>query len=364
MTITKAVTMLVLGLVGTAAAAQHYHPGFQPDQLKGPPPGPLNEVMVLGTTHLSDLPESVTQASFDPLLDRLARWRPTAIATENVSGIQCDALRRYPQRYADTVETYCWDPAPANRALGLDVPAATAEADRLLATWPAEPTPTQRRRLAALFLAGGERGSALVQWLRLPEAERRAEDRLDAELVGILNGLVGRKNETFWIAAPLAARLGIERLYGVDDHSADTPDGSDPAERAAAGAAIQAAWDNPATAERMRAIGQLTSRLSAPGGVLDLYRAFNDPSQPMLIYRSDFGAAFMEPSEGRFGRRYLGYWETRNLRMAANMRDVLGQNPGMRMLSIVGASHKAYYEAYLNQMHDVRLVDVRPLLVD
>ena len=43
--------------------------------------------------------------------------------------------------------------------------------------------------------------------------------------------------------------------------------------------------------------------------------------------------------------------------MVANMRDVLGRYPGARMLTVVGLSHKGYYEAYLDQMHDVRLVD-------
>jgi hypothetical protein len=62
------------------------------------------------------------------------------------------------------------------------------------------------------------------------------------------------------------------------------------------------------------------------------------------------------PSPEGFGRNYVGYWETRNLRMVANMRDILGQHPGTRMLTIVGASHKGYYEAYLNLMHDVQLV--------
>ena len=32
------------------------------------------------------------------------------------------------------------------------------------------------------------------------------------------------------------------------------------------------------------------------------------------------------------------------------------------MLAIVGASHKGYYEAYLNQMHDVMLVDAAVVL--
>lgn len=35
----------------------------------------------------------------------------------------------------------------------------------------------------------------------------------------------------------------------------------------------------------------------------------------------------------------------------------LSTPPSTRMLAIVGASHKGYYEAYLNQMHDVVLVN-------
>jgi hypothetical protein len=48
--------------------------------------------------------------------------------------------------------------------------------------------------------------------------------------------------------------------------------------------------------------------------------------------------------------------------MVANIRDVLGRYPGARMLAIVGTSHKGYYEAYLDQMHDVRLADVEAVL--
>lgn len=41
---------------------------------------------------------------------------------------------------------------------------------------------------------------------------------------------------------------------------------------------------------------------------------------------------------------------------------VVGQSPGSRLLAIVGASHKGYYEAYLNQMHDVKLTDATTVL--
>lgn len=342
------------------ADAHDYRPSFRPEKLKGPPAGEFNQVLVLGTGHLSGL--SVTPATLSPLLDRLATWRPSAIATEDLSGLQCDSLRRYPSRYADTVQTYCADPGPAGRATGLDVPGANAEAERLLAAWPSAPSPAQRRRLAAIFLAAGEPGSALVQWLRLPLGERRAGDGLNDDLVGALTKAETRRNETNLVSAVLAARLGLERLWSVDDHSADTPDSSDPAERKAAADAIGRAWDNPATRARQAEDALLEKNLARAEGLLNMYRAYNAPGAPALAYQSDFGAALFEASPQQFGRQYVSYWETRNLRMVANIRDVLGRRPGTRLLAIVGASHKGYYEAYLNQMHDVRLVDANTVL--
>jgi hypothetical protein len=146
----------------------------------------------------------------------------------------------------------------------------------------------------------------------------------------------------------------------MDDHTADST--SDPALDAAYNAAISKAWDNPATHKRQEADKELHKHIDTPEGVLALYRATNTPGQGKLAFDSDFGAALKDPSPQRFGRGYVGYWETRNLRMAANIRDVMGLQPGIRMLVIVGASHKAYLEAYLNQMHDVQVVDAMKVL--
>lgn len=334
--------------------------GFDPSALKDVA-GPPNEVVVLGTPHLSGWPDDFDARALDPLIDRLAAWKPQAIAVESLSGMQCDALRRAPQRYAETVDTYCWDSAPARTATGLDVPAATAEVDRLLASWPTHPGATDRRHLAALFLAAEEQGSALVQWLRLAPAERRAGDGLDATLVARLEQLRQRRNEEYLIAAPLAARLGLERLEPMDDHSADRAY-SNAAEEKAASAAIMKAWDNQATARRKAMDEALKPGIKSGDGVLALYRDYNAPQQARIIYDSDFGAALNEPSPERFGRGYAGYWEVRNLRMAANIRDVLAVAPGRRVLVIVGASHKFYLQAYLDMMHDVRLVDTDSML--
>ncbi|MGE6332677.1 DUF5694 domain-containing protein [Stenotrophomonas sp. NPDC077659] len=358
----RSVCVLLLGLCSSVASAADapYRPAFHPDQHKGPPAGRVNEVLVLGGPHLSGLPGTFKPEQLEPLLARLQAWKPTAIAVENVPGLQCDFMRRYPSRYADSTADYCVDTSAAMAATGMDVPTANAEMDRLLAAWPGNPTPAQRRRLAAVCLAAGEHGSALVQWLRLPVEERRAADSLSPELVQFLQARRVRKDEVALVAAELAARLGLERLWPVDDHSADAP--TPQAQQDAAAKAIGRAWDNPAGKIRHATYERLYANVDTPDGLMAIYRNDNDPAMVKLVYDNDFGAAFVEPSAEGFGRNYLGYWETRNLRMVANIRDVLGQHPGTRMLAIVGASHKGYYEAYLDQMHDVQLVDAEPIL--
>lgn len=340
------------------AGAQSYQPAFRPDALRDRPAGRPNEVLVVGSPHLSTLPASFTPELVEPLLQRLVAWRPTAVASENISGLQCDAMRRQRERQAEAVETYCYDPAAAGRAVGLDVPAANAEAERLLANWPAMPSSAQRRRLALVFLAAGEPASATVQWFRLPIVERWVDGGLTKELVAYLQVQTTRKSETELVAAQLAARAGLERVWSVDDQSFVGA----PVDEKAYGAAVARAWDNPATKARNAANGVLYAQIGQPNGLLDMYRALNAPSSAAQAYRSDWGAALTEPSEQAYGRRYVAYWETRNLRMVANIREVLGRAPGTRLVAIVGASHKPYYEAYLNQMRDVTLVDVEPVL--
>lgn len=345
--------------VSATAAAQTYRPAFNPDALNDRPAGSPNHVLVLGTPHLSQLPDTFRLEMVEPLVDRLVRWSPTAVATEDNSGLLCDKMKRMPERYANSIESYCFDPSVAASVTGLTVPSANAEIETMLADWPTHPTPEMRRELAATFLAAGEPGSAVVQWLRLPTAERVADHALTQELVAILVERAARKNETYSVAARVAARSGLERLWSVDDQSTFMGPAPD---RRAYGAAIMAAWDNPATKAQAAEADALALGLTGPDGLLAMYRAYNAPSYAELKYRSDFGAALTEPSKEGFGRQYVAYWETRNLRMVANLREVLGRQPGTRLLAIVGASHKGYYEAYLDQMRDVELIHATPLL--
>lgn len=321
-------------------------------------PGEPAQLLVLGSVHLNAMPKGFDRDWLQPLLDKLAAFGPEVITIEAISGEQCDLAARHPAIYEPgDMAQYCGNADAARAATGLDVPAAIAEARHLLGHWPASPTPAQRRRLAAVFMAANETPSAVVQWLQLPETERRAGDGLDEALIAALRKSAQYNNENYAIGAALAARLGLQRVHPVDDH---TGDNIDVADGAAYGRAVQRAWSAAeAAAQPMR---DRQAALSKGGDMLALYRYINRPEVLQLAIDSDFGAALRDRSPQRYGRLYVAGWEARNLRMVANIRSAFRERPGARVLTIVGSSHKPWFDAWLGQMQGVELVDVEQVL--
>ncbi|ASN00957.1 DUF5694 domain-containing protein [Xanthomonas citri] len=323
---------------------------------------PRTQVLVLGSVHLSQLPKGsdIGAARLQPLMDRLAAYEPTIITVENLSGEPCDLMRRHPAVYLPEDTThYCPDTTDAARATGLDVPSAMGQIRAALKTWPEAPAPAHRRHLAALFLASGDPSSALVQWLQLAHAEQRAGDGLDAALVARLRKAERRPNESIQIAARLAARLGLQRVYPADDHTGDNVDLGDPV---AYGEAIQTAWDK--AAPRARAMREHEDQLAGEGKLLELYRAINLPASQQLAIAVDFRAALSEDSPEHYGYRYVSGWEIRNLRMVSNVRASFAEQPGARVLAVVGAMHKPWFDHWLGQLQGVDIVDAAQVLGD
>ncbi|MFZ6816153.1 DUF5694 domain-containing protein [Undibacterium sp. Rencai35W] len=335
---------------------------FDPRDWKKDIAGKPTQVMVLGSPHLSGFGDHFKPAMLSDLIDKLAAFKPDIITIEALSGEQCDTLKRYAATYPDVFSDYCWDPEAAEKATGLTVPAALAEIRTVLKTWPAThagaqqgatPTPAQRRHLAALFLAANDRFSALVQWQRLDPAERKIGDGVDEALLKVLTRDKTKPNENYEIGTMLAARLGLERVYATDDHTADSiQDLAGPK----LGDTLQTLWSKIDIPEG-RVTKQREGSLASSKDVLDLYRFYNQPKVGRAFINADFGGALKQHSPELYGRQYVAWWEARNLRMVANIRSAFGNQPGARVLVIVGASHKPYFDAYLNMMHEVKLVD-------
>ena len=350
----------MMGFLLAAAGFQSFAagtPAFDPRNHKQEIGGRPAEVLVLGSPHLSQLPDRLDPALLEPLLRRLAAFDPDVITVEGLSGEECDTLLRFKPQHGSAWDDNCWSTEDAEKATGLTVPAALSTIEEMLASWPARPDPALRRRLAMLFLAANDRASAQVQWLRLSQPERRTGDGLTAAMVEILERKGKPLNENYAIGSALAAKLGLDRIYLTDDHLADGAD-RDPDY----GPAIQAAWDaKPAPPVRAE-FEKRQKSLKTTAELLGLYRFLNEPETQRASIAADMGRAAAEPSAKMYGRRYVSWWENRNLRMAANIRGAFAAKPDARVLVIVGSTHKGYLDAYLDMMQDVRLVDAMTML--
>jgi hypothetical protein len=320
--------------------------------------GSPTRVLVLGTPHLHNLPaETFEPAMLSLLLNALEEFSPDIIAIEAVNGRTCDEIQRYRELYP-TAQKYCRNTDAALEALQMTRPEAAAAVDETLVVWPTDPTAQQRRRLALLFSGAGEPWSAALQWSLLDERERTATDGISREMGAQLDNDLASRNENRLIGIELAARLGHNKLVAIDDHSADlvqtrAPDTMSPA--------VQAAWSNPHPLEE-----EFTARRQAfpgsPEQIIESYLFLNSEPFQRYTIEEDFGQAAATSDYDAAARQYVAWWQTRGLRMAANVIEAAGNHPGARVLVITGTSHKAYFEAYLDQMHDVELVDLRKVL--
>lgn len=357
-----AAALAVAATCAPAALGQSrpFDPRAYQDRVVGEP----TQILVLATPHLSGAPEGWSEANLAPLLDRLATFRPDAIMIETLSGESIDALQRYRAIYPESATTYAGFTiavtAMASVGVDMDVAQAEAEVRRVLAEWPAEPTAAQRRRLAALFAASGDPHSALVQWWRLTPADRIAEDGITTRLLSALNEYDTRKNENHQIASRLAVRLGLERVYATDDHSADD-----------VGAQFwedfqtmyDAGWGAEMTANQAFVpLREAAQNLGTPDQVMATYRMLNSNAIGRVDADGQWLSMMTRETPNHVGRARVAFWETRNLRQIAHIREVSARYPGQRLLVIVGSAHKPWFDAYLRMMSDVEVVDAARVL--
>lgn len=357
-----------VGLAGAAAAAPAASagraPAFDPRAYKRQAHGPLTRVLVLATPHLSGTPETFQPALLEPLLQRLQSFAPDLITVEALSGESIDSLWQFRAIYPEVASDYgsfSDIAAAAGRSgTGLSLAEAEAEARKAMKTWPANPTPEQRRRMAAVFASAGDQNSALVQWWRLDAAERKTGDGVGRVLAERLNFLDQSRNENQLIAARLAVRLGHERLFPVDDHAADDvvlPLVED-LEAFMSQPWLEAVRTDPAFARLSHASAALTS----PEQVIETYRMLNSPEAGRVDADRQWLSFINRESPNEVGRRRVAEWEARNLRQAAHIREVTALKPGGRVLVIIGSSHKPWLDHYLGMMMDIEIVDAATVL--
>ena len=318
---------------------------------------PPTQIMVLGTAHLSGYKDDLSLADLEPLLERLETYAPDIITVEDSPGMTCQRARSYPREHDGYADYYCFDGEPYRAESGLSVSQGSFQAREALLDWPDTPTAAERRQLSAYFLASEEPISALVQWLRLEDVDRVAGDGLGPASVGVLNRLGQSMNESNAIAARLAARRGLERVFYADDHGSFL---DAEGEGEAYGARLSELWAQGG--EPCRTQWDATTAKLTGGNLLGAYRDYNNSANGVKRMDCDMKLAMNDDEPEQYGRKYTMGWEARNLRMVSMIVTAAANKPGGKVLSIVGASHKPYFEAYLDQMHDIEVISTDEVL--
>ncbi len=346
-----------IGLCSTAHAQSDFDFTGLVSDLSGEP----TRALVLGSTHINQVPAEILPTEhFSVLLDQLTPFQPDVVAIETLDGMSCERLQRYSDLYPGVAENYCYDTSHALDTLGMSMPEARKAAFEQLDALGDAPTIEERRRLAGLFYACGERWSAALQWSYLTPEQRVHGNGVSEATASKLDRLLASRNENNVIGVEIARRSGLNRLVAMDDHTADwvlarAPDAME--------GAVQQMWST--SSEVMQELNaRLMEFAGSPEKVVAGYRFLNSPEHQQITIDADFAKAARDPENSVLTRQYLAWWQTRGLRMAANVVEGAGNQPGARVLVIVGASHKSYFDAYLDQMHDIEIVDVDTILTN
>lgn len=359
----RSAAVLVLACTSLTAAHADGQREFDPAAARRRLAMPTTKVMVLGISHLDNAPKAFDPSWLVPVICRLRAFAPDAILIEAMSGEQLaqidayKAVRGEAGKWAGPTLSIARD---AQAALGLTGADALAQAEPLAAR--TRLSVSERRRLAALFLAAGEPFSAAVQWQQLAPGERIVADGVTATMkVKIERFGIGR-GEITSLAVPLAAQLGRSRVYSAGDHLSDAslPDDAVFSAAVKANPAIIAQFDK-ATPE-LQPFGAKALALDAPERVLPVLRVLNSPRFGMLDAQSQWLSLQQDRSIGPSGRQRVAAWEAQNLRMATTIREVTAPIPGGKALLIVGAAHKAFIETYLRAMTDIEIVSASAML--
>lgn len=321
------------------------------------------QVMIFGLGHLDGAPDNFKVEWLEPILCRLRSFKPDVILTEAMPGEQVMNLDAYAAYHGDAGR-YAGPTLEMAKAAGSELRITPAEAlvraNALAAR--GDLAASDRRRLAALFVAAAEPFSATVQWMRLPKSERRAGDGVNAALATRLDRFVALRSELSSVAARVAADVGLERVYGAGDHSSDVVIPPEAAMNAAIksepGIIAKFNHDTP----EFRAIPEDAMQMSSAAEVMPVMKWKNSAQFGIMDAEVQWISMLRSSNFGAVGRQRVAAWEAQNLKMAVAIREATASIAGGRALLVVGAAHKPFIEAYLRTFTDIDLVSVPDML--
>ena len=314
------------------------------------------EVLVLATPHLSGV-EGVTASHVEHVVAALAAFAPKAVVVEALPPHTIEAMQQQADQHPEALDAFV---GPRFRELAL-------ESQRMLGVDPAAARKALASECAKALPATAE---ASLRCIRLTAATwdkpwadylvwRHGRQWPASVPEGMLGDRIGRiaksTNENELIAARLADQFGHPRLYGMDDHPGEDVYGPVFEALVPAIGQSKAYASFKAEARVIKEAGERTRQAVAAEDLLPLYRWFNSPEHSGLVLDEEWRLFVDRDLPRGPGQARIGLWDVRNLAMVSNVLRVVSRHPGERVLVIVGASHKPFFDDYLQRSIGVRV---------
>ncbi|TQV72759.1 hypothetical protein FLL45_14900 [Aliikangiella marina] len=324
---------------------------------------PASQVFVLGTNHLSGINDEYSLDILNNLLDKLEAYQPDLIAIEALPPVETQSMAALMKEHGRVLKSYgrfqTRYSIEAQNALSKSWSDAMAEVTMSV---PRCGSHEERQNCVLLYLASYDYYTALLLW---DKGDKAFKSKFAKNFRRIHEGFSRRitsSNEYISIAIALAKRLDLERLYPVDSHSEKGPLGrhfEQPKKEADANKAMSGvSQDHPF----IISMKKNWKDAADSGDVLPYYQFVNSPEAMQSDLEFQWTPWLANDGKSRIGNTRVAFWEFRNLNMAAHITRVMADNPGKKMVYIVGSSHKYYVEKYLKQMRVIEVVDAEKVL--
>jgi len=314
------------------------------------------DVMVLATVHLRATKESLNKDSLAPIVSKLKKYSPTAIAIEALRTADIISMIHGADEYKSVLSQFVGDTFlilanQEQKSLALTPNQAMRKMNVLVTS--TSILNEQREEIIRHAVAAYDKNTALLHWQYLTETYTAT--KLSSALQLYLKELSSNNHEVNQIAISLAIKSGVNRLYPIDDHL-DKDIYPEVIEDLMPFFKKSASISELRKSEYFTKPMKLQEQAVKTGNWLALYSWINSEAYKEQVINDEWRLFVDKDLPVKSSLARIALWEVRNLNMVSNIMRVVAKNIGGKIVIVVGANHKVFFEDYLSRMVGVNLV--------
>jgi len=321
------------------------------------------QILILGVPPLTVLSKDFSYALIDKLIQKLLKFNPDVVCLdvfnsdeilfnyyykddltlENLSNEEIKYLLKYRNKIKIKTDDIEFEIDSLIKSLGVS-------RNSILA----------RKRLIDLYIFNFDLYNATLNYLHLNKSDLN-KLKIDKRLIQILNSISKRSNENSSIGLQVAHKLGLNRIYSINTSS----------DRKILNRISEQLYKEMVLSEvykthRREILNDTADRKLKEGllkqDLFDFFRYINLESYALVSTENNWSIYLRMFLESKLDRTRIGIWETKNLRIASNIREVSALNPSKKILVILDVSKKTFVEEYLKSMSDIRIIKFEEII--